>query len=233
MYKKWERGISNSQMGSWRSCPYKWYLNYIKKCKPIYWDATVFEVGSKFHEAAERYYKFRYIINPTVQEAFDEIYGIIKEDWDTTLAKTVPMFQKIHKCAVNWANWEVKRIAEGGTKPESELKLGYDGFYGIIDIADVANQKPGDFKSQAYPSVDYYQGVLYAHLLNHKFGWDLEEFPFIFVQHEDCVKCADIKSKKAETIMEYQRISRDEVKEAYKKAKKLVSGGYRQIFTHE
>jgi CRISPR/Cas system-associated exonuclease Cas4 (RecB family) len=139
----------------------------------------------------------------------------MKTSFDRTLPDVVKKFTTAHTCCKNWTKWELERVQLGGSKPEVEMKLNHDGYYGIVDIVDLVLQKPGDFKTQKVPSVNKHQAAVYGRLLNKHFNWDIEKFPFIFLQQPDKVMEVDLKSTEMDTIREGQDQVRDAIFEAY------------------
>jgi len=196
-------GISATQLQIYDDCPYKYYLSYIKSLDAMMYDITVFDVGTQVHDAIDEYY--RKYFNPKASKEFIlyEVYGILKKNWDNFLAPE--KLKYAYDCIVNFSDFEFNRLQKDTYKPLTELKIGADGYYGIVDFFNPANKKAIDWKTgkNAYLSRSYrIQSVVYKILLDKEFKTDLEVFNFRFLRQNVPIK-VDLKSKKMEEIFDF------------------------------
>ena len=119
------RGVSNSQISEWIDCPYKIYLKHVLKCAPIHCDTTLYEVGAKYHDSVEKYYKNHYSHERSQNDILYYAYEILKEMWDADLPveekKQVEMFQKVYHCLENFSKFEAKRLVACGLWETSKI----------------------------------------------------------------------------------------------------------------
>lgn len=185
MKKNEERGISQSAMNLYTSCPYAWYLKYIEDKEPMFWDPSILDVGSIVHSVLDSYYKMHFISEGTDNDILIEVYNILKKKWDTTLLPE--QFKKAYICLENFSKWEYKNLLSGlriHAKPSTEIKADESGFYGILDYVDVTNGDVIDWKTNTYPTLlrNYkLQAAIYTVLYEKKYKKNLREFKFYYL----------------------------------------------------
>jgi len=173
-----KRGISQSAIAIYRSCPYAYYLRYKFKKEAMFWDQSILDVGKYVHDAIDKYYKHHYMITDNPEYILAESYDELSKIWDISF--TPEQLAKAYRCLENHA------IFEAGNKiePLSEEKIGAEGFYGIIDYIDLEHNKVIDWKTgaNAYLSYDYrMQAHIYKKLFESKFDKKLTLFYFFFL----------------------------------------------------
>jgi len=194
-----ERGISQSALSLYRSCPYAYKLKYFDKCDPIFFDTVPMDVGGLIHDCIHVYYRDGYDTSFNDTDIFDITYSHLKRNWD--LSFPVSDYAKAYQCLQNHSLWEYDNVKKGiEVKPFSELKLSANGFYGIIDYVDIQNNRLIDFKSNKYPSLSYeyrMQAEIYKELFEHNFKKDITHFYFFFLFTNDwrTVSFNDAKQK--------------------------------------
>ena len=175
-------GISQSALTTFRDCPFA-YKCYRERKDAVFFDRDIMDTGKFVHDAIDRYYKNHYLTKGTADDILLLSYGHLKKTWDTTF--TPEYLKKAFVSLQNHASWEAKNILNGiGTKPLTEVVIGEQGFYGIIDYIDLNNVKMIDWKTGSYPSLSYnyrIQAVIYKILAEAKFGIKLEKFYFFFL----------------------------------------------------
>lgn len=183
MRKNEERGISQSSMNLYMSCPYAWHLKYIEKKEPMFWDPSVLDVGSIVHGVIDLYYKMHFMCKGTDNDILVEVYNILKKKWDTTL--TAEQFKKAYVCLENFSKWEHKNLLSGmRTKPSTEIKVDESGFFGILDYVDLVSEDVIDWKTNTYPTMMYeykFQAAIYTTLYEKKFKRKLRVFKFYYL----------------------------------------------------
>jgi len=170
---KKKRSISQSQINLFKKCPYAYELKYSYHKHPIFFDPSLFEVGSRVHDAIDKYYKGHYTPEFTENEILMEVYNILKYDWDTTLP--ADYLRKAYQCLQNFAIWEHKNQIQ----PLTEVKIYAGDLMGIIDYFDIYNKKIIDFKTNTRAFVGYnnkVQAVMYKMLVKEKFDIDIDKF---------------------------------------------------------
>ena len=170
--------ISQSQINLFKKCPYAYELRYAHNKTPMYFDPSVFEVGSKVHDAIDKYYKSHYSTNVTEEEILLEVYGILKHDWDVLLP--ADYLRKAYQCLQNFATFEYNNLNNGVQKqPLTEVKIYAGDLMGIIDYFDIDKKKIIDFKTNTRAFVGYgskVQAVMYKMLVKEKFDMDIDKF---------------------------------------------------------
>lgn len=183
MRRNEERGISQSAMNLYMDCPYGWYLKYIEKREPMFWDPSVLDVGSIVHDVLDSYYKVHYISEGTDNDILIEVYNILKKRWDTTLLPD--QFKKAYICLQNFSKWEFNNLLSGiRTKPLTEVKADESGFYGIIDYVNKKTENVIDWKTNTYPIMTQgykLQAAIYTVLYEKKFKKKLRAFKFYYL----------------------------------------------------
>lgn len=177
------RGISQSAINLYRKCPYAWYFKYIEEKEPMFPDHNILDVGSQVHEAIDIYYKMHYFTKASSTDILMETYNILRRKWDITLLPE--QLKKAYVCIENFSKWEYNNICNKiQTKPCTEIEINIDGFYGIIDYADIINSIAVDFKTNKYPNIydDYnVQAAIYKILYELQFDSNLKQFKFFFL----------------------------------------------------
>lgn len=209
-------GISATQLQTFDDCPYKYYLHYVEKLKPMLFDIHVFDVGTKVHDAIDKYYRTSFGEEKTYEEILYEVYHILRDDWDRFLAPE--LLKKAYGCIENFASFESKRLKHDSIKPLTELKIPARGYYGIVDFYNPATQKPIDWKTSKYPSLSRsykIQAQVYKILLDTKFNLDLDKFYFSFLK-SGVFRKVDLKSKKMDEFHDFVIEGKDEIIRAKK-----------------
>jgi len=209
-------GISASQLQIFDDCPYKYYLNYIRKLDAIMWDITVFDVGTKVHDTVDMYYRKCYGEKKTYDEILFETYQILRSMWDIYLPAS--HLKKAYECLENFAKFEENRLKYDMIKPLTELKVPAKGYYGIIDFYNPATQKAIDWKTGKHPSITRgyrIQAQVYKILVDTKFKTDIEKFYFSFL-HSGIMRKVDLKDKKMEPIEDFVREGKEKILKARK-----------------
>lgn len=175
--------ISQSALALFRKCPYAYKLKYIHKCKQMFYDPSILDLGSYVHDAIDKYYRKRFLTDGTVDDILIESYDELKKLWDPSL--TPEQLKKAYTCLENHAQWEYGNLSLGmRTKPFTEQKLKHMGYFGIIDYIDLPRKQVIDWKTgkKAYLSKDYrMQAHIYRILFEEEFGMDLPYFLFFFL----------------------------------------------------
>lgn len=178
------RGISQSALSLFRSCPYAFKLRYIDKCIPVFFDPSILDVGGFIHDSIDGYYKKEYLSKP---DSYEDIlyysYQQLGKVWDGSFLPE--QLSQAYTCLENHSKWEYEQTKKGiATKPFTEQKLSYDGYFGIIDYIYLPKVNVIDWKSgkNAYLSFDYrMQAYVYKVLFEGKFGMKLDKFLFYFL----------------------------------------------------
>jgi len=183
-YEKLSRGLSQSALAVYRECPYAYKLHYIDKYQPIFWDPSILDVGSYVHEALDRYYRHHFLVHPQDRDdILIETYDELKDVWDKSL--TPEQLNKAYTCLENHADWEYKQTQKGiRTKPLTEIKIGRNGFFGILDYVDLTTDTVIDWKTGKYPSLSYnyrMQAAIYKTLYENNFNRKLRNLSFFFL----------------------------------------------------
>jgi len=179
-----QRGISQSGLGLYRSCPYAYKLKYLHGYKPMFWNFDVLDIGSYVHEAIDKYYKLRFLTEAdSPNDVLYETYDLLKQVWDTTLEPEG--FKKAYTSLQNHAQFEYNQIKSGiRSKPFTEVKINARGYFGIIDYADMSSMNIIDWKTNRYPTLSYnyrMQAYIYKQLIDEHFNVDLKYFKFFFL----------------------------------------------------
>lgn len=175
------KNISQSQINLYRSCPYAYALRYLYKKEQIMWDPSIMEVGRRVHDAIDNYYKYCFSPAFTEEEIRDEVYKILRAEWDVTLP---PEFlKKAYTCVCNFSKFEFNNIKKGRiSKPLTEVRIYNDGLMGIIDYLDLEKPTIIDFKTNTKAGLGQssrLQAVMYKILVKGKFGLDI---PYLTLQ---------------------------------------------------
>ena len=205
-WEKFERGLSQSAISVYRTCPYAYKLHYIDCFKPIFWEPAYLELGRLVHDAIDYYYRHNYLSAPNSSE--DILYYTYKkftEDWqEIESTMTEDFFLKGYECLQNHATWEYQMIQNGiRTRPLTEIKIPANGFFGILDYVDLNNDAAIDWKtgSYAYLSYDYrMQAAIYKILYDEKFGRNLSHFQFFFL-HANQWRTVKYDSEKQQEVL--------------------------------
>jgi len=175
-------GISQSALTTFRGCPFA-YKCYRERKDAVFFNQDVLDVGNYVHQAIDRYYKNHYLTEGTAEDILGISYSHLKEIWDKSF--TAEHLKKAFLSLQNHAVWESKNINGGiASKPLTEVKIGEQGFYGIIDYIDLNLNKAIDWKTGSYPSLSYnyrIQAEIYKILFENKFNQKLEKFYFFFL----------------------------------------------------
>jgi len=208
--KKWMK-ISQSQINLYRQCPYAYKLRYIKKKEPIMFDPSIVEVGSRVHDAIDKYYRTSYSTEVDEEGILAKSYEILTNDWDHTLP--ADFLKKAYVCLQHFAEFEVNNLNKGLLmKPLTELRIKADGLYGIIDYYHPETNKVIDFKTNTKAGVGYankMQAYMYKLLIKHKFNIDINYFTlqFLFPGEIRVVKFDNKMDKiKKDLIMNVEKI---------------------------
>ena len=175
-------GISQSALTVFRDCPVA-YNCYKERKDAIFFNQSSLDTGGYVHEAIDTYYTNNYLTKGTSDDILSLTYSNLKNKWDITLP--VEEFKKAYLSLQNHALWEAKNISDGiSSKPLTEVKIGEEGFYGIIDYIDLNNNKAIDWKTGRYPSLSFnyrVQAQIYKILFENKFNQELKNFYFFFL----------------------------------------------------
>jgi len=146
-------------------------------------DPSVMEVGKRVHDAIDVYYKNYYVVETNEQNILSTIYGILRNQWDTTLP--ADFLRKAYACLVNFAKFEAKNNGNGfATKPLTEIKIYSGDLMGIIDYLDLTTPRAVDFKTNTKAGIYYdykMQAVMYRKLIYDKFNTNIKTFHFEFL----------------------------------------------------
>jgi len=175
--------VSQSQINLYRFCPYAYKLHYLDKCEPMNFKPELFEVGSRVHDAINRYYEEFYKPSITLPKLQALLYNILRKDWDYTLP---PEFlKKAKQCLDNFSTFEiVEMVRRDYEKPFSEVAVYDKNLFGIIDYYHPRTSRVIDFKTSVSTSItnDYkVQASLYLHLVNSMSNRKVEKFYFYFL----------------------------------------------------
>ena len=199
--------ISQSQINLYRKCPYAYYLRYALKKESIFWNPTLFEVGSRVHDAIDVYYKNHYVSDATEEEVLNKVYGALRREWDVTLP--AELLKKAYTCLCNFSSFEAHNNSKGRTKPFNECKIYVDDMMGIIDYVDLNSKTLVDFKTNGRAGLGYsykMQAVMYRMLAKSKFNIDVDYFKFFFLYPNEwrTVKFGDGTTEVAEEMIDYK-----------------------------
>ena len=208
-------GVSQSQIGIYRDCPYAYYLRYVKGYEPMMFTTEHLDVGKYIHDAIDIYYKNLYVNNGvTPNDIFKNVYSVLRGLWDITLP--AEYLKKAYVCLQNFAIWDFQNIQEKGTDPITEKNYTYDRFRAKVDYF---REKPlvlGDFKSGTNATVNYMykiQAAIYLYVLRNNLQIEINEFTdwFLYPNEEKKVKWADLTE-----ILETAKQYRDDIVQAFK-----------------
>jgi len=175
--------VSQSQILLYRDCAFKYAMRYKFKEEPILFDDTLFEVGKRVHDSADKYYKRYFLQEGTAQDIFNIVYRLLRDDWDTKLP--AELLLRAYHCLQNFSIFEGKNLKRDiVNKPLSEVKIPYDGFFGIIDYFDLNRNKCIDFKTSTRAGLGYkyrIQAMMYKILIKGMFNIDIKDFTFEFL----------------------------------------------------
>lgn len=175
--------ISQSALALYRKCPYAYKLKYLNKCKQIFYDPSILDVGSYVHDAIDKYYKLHFLMDAEVNDILVETYEELQKLWDPSLLPT--QLKKAYTCLEHHAQWEHQNLSRGiRTKPFTEQRLKHNNYYGIIDYIDLPHKQVIDWKTgaKAYLSKDYrMQAHIYRVLFEEEFNMKLDYFLFFFL----------------------------------------------------
>lgn len=209
-------GISQSALTVFRDCPFA-YKCYREKKDAIFFDRDVLDVGSYVHDALDGYYKNSYLMEGTADDILYLSYGHLKKIWDTTFS--IEHLQKAYLSLQKHSLWEAGNISKGITsKPLTEVKIGEQGFYGIIDYIDLNLQKAIDWKTGRYPNLSYnyrIQAQVYKILYDSKFNQNLDKFYFFFLP-ADGWRVVKYDNEKQKKVAEEVVVLKEKVDEAIK-----------------
>lgn len=137
--------LSQSALGTFIECPYSYYLHYIEKEPPVFFEPQYLDAGSMTHKVIEKYYN----IYPPIEAIPGIINRLYKEYKD--VYRLEPEFNKrCHIALTNFANYEIYSRKRGRARPKSEWYLSVeDGnvtYHGYIDYYNPVTQKIMDFK---------------------------------------------------------------------------------------
>jgi len=208
-------GISQSQIGIYRDCPYAYYLKYVKGYQPMMFTTEHLDVGKYIHDAIDIYYKNLYVDNGVIpNDIFKSVYSVLREIWDTTLLPE--HLKKAYVCLQNFAIWDFENIQEEGTEPITEENYKYDGFRAKVDYFRESPLKLGDFKSGTYPTVNYMykiQAAIYLYVLRNKLEIDIDKFTDWFL-YPNVSK--DVNWKDLQEILQTAKDYRDKITDSFK-----------------
>jgi len=176
------KNISQSQINLFRKCPYAYALRYIYKKEGIWFDPSIIEVGSRVHDAVDRYYRNHLQLNGSVEDIRNKVYEILRSEWDITLP--VDYLTKAYTCVCNFAEFEYKNRKGRRGVPLTEVKIYSNGLMGIVDYLDLNQPKIVDFKTntKAFVSYDYkMQAAMYKLLVKEEYDIDLTHFTLQFL----------------------------------------------------
>lgn len=175
-------GISQSAISLYRRCPYAYFLKYRKRCIPMFYSMDAMDTGRHVHEALDKYYTFHYDNNATVDYILANTYNELTKVWEVELGPE--NLKKAYQCLEHHAEWEFNNIKSGLiTKPLSEIKAAYGGYFGYIDYLNLDSMKAIDWKTGKHANLSYeyrMQAYVYKILLEGKFGIELSHFYFYF-----------------------------------------------------
>lgn len=218
--EKFKRGLSQSAIGLYRTCPYAYKLHYIDRCQPIFWEPAYLEIGSIVHDSIDFYYRHNFLQHANSSEdILYYTYKKLKEDWPESSSTMTPeFFLKAYECLQNHAKWEYQLLQRGQrTCPLTELKIPEKGFFGIIDYVDLNNDVVIDWKSgsSAYLSHDYrMQAAIYKVLYDAKFGRNLTHFQFFFLGANQW-RTVRYDTEKQEEVLKETLEFKDKIQQAY------------------
>lgn len=208
--------LSQSAMAVYRDCPHAYYLRYKFRYEPMFWSRDPLDVGSYVHNSIDRYYKHHFLTEGDYNDVLLRTYQILKSEWDVTL--TAADLKKAYTSLQNHAEWEAANIKSGiNTKPLTEVKIAYDGFYGIIDYVDLAHNRLIDWKTNKWPTLSYtyrMQAEMYRILFEGKFDEKLTHFYFFFLYPNEW-RTVRYDYKKQKGMKEKIYEMRDEIYEAW------------------
>jgi len=197
--------ISQSALNTFRDCP-KAYEFYRRKKQGMFWDFDVLDIGKYVHKALEDYYKKSVLVDTSKDDVLGETYHWLKKCWDL---KFPPEYlKKAYTCLENHAEWESNNLSNGiNTKPLVEVEITKNGFHGLIDYIDIANDKVIDWKTNKWPILSHnyrLQASIYKVLYEEKFNRDLTHFYFFFLYANEwrTVKYGNKKQDKVDEEVE-------------------------------
>jgi len=211
MLKYLNRGVSQSALSLFRNCPYAFQLRYINKCKPVFYDESVLDVGGYVHDSIDGYYKHHYELVQDSETILYYSYQLLKNQWDTLLKPE--QFQQAYECLFNHSNWEYGQQQKGViTQPLTEQELSYGGYFGIIDYIDLLKNNVIDWKTgkNAYLSYEYrMQAYIYKVIYEGNFNKKLDKFLFYFLFPNEFRMVSYNKEKQIKVAEETEKLKRD------------------------
>ena len=208
-------GISQSQIGTYRDCPYAYYLKYVKGYKPMMYTTDHLDVGSFIHDAIDIYYKNLYVDNGvTPNDIFKSVYTILRNSWDITLP--AELLKKAYVCLQNFALWDFENIQTKGTPPITEENYKFDNFRAKVDYFRSEPLILGDFKSGINPIVNYMykiQAAIYLYVLINCLDIDIDEF-WVWFLYPNVPK--KLKWSNLQEILTVAKEHRDNIIESFK-----------------
>jgi len=220
---KEQRGVSTSQINNHRDCPYKLYLLYAKKQKPMYFKPQLFDVGAICHDSTDGYYENHYSAAPSYDYLLYWLYEEIKQRFPQIYSNSDDPEKDLRTCyefVKGVAKIELKRVKQNPYKPYHEyVNKNAGGYYIKVDIFDEILVFPLDWKSSATVSVGFnseIQACVYKIGLEHDFNVPIKKFYFVFPVAKK-IRKVEFHTSRMRERMDFVEESREQIQKSFRR----------------